>query len=69
MYRKRHQEFVEQGTDLDIVDFDAVVNVISRIEEPTITFYNSGDDSAAQTSPGSPAYYRYHGISNNRDLA
>ncbi|OMJ23489.1 hypothetical protein AYI70_g2234 [Smittium culicis] len=77
---KKVREFVEQGTDLDSVDFDAVVNVISRIEEPTITFYNSGDDSGArfvffllnsatQTSPGSPAYYRYHGISYNRDLA
>ncbi|PWA00527.1 hypothetical protein BB558_003415 [Smittium angustum] len=39
--------FIEQGTPLDRIDFDAILNVISDIHEPTVTFYNSGNDSGA----------------------
>ncbi|OMH83806.1 5',5'''-P-1,P-4-tetraphosphate phosphorylase 2 [Zancudomyces culisetae] len=41
------KDFIEQGTPLDHVDFKAIVSTIFKIAEPTVTFYNSGENSGA----------------------
>ncbi|PVV03570.1 hypothetical protein BB560_001936 [Smittium megazygosporum] len=39
--------FIEQGTPLNHVDFDAILQVVSKMTEPSVTFYNSGTNSGA----------------------